>query len=631
MFRRSISFIITFLLQVSLPFNSILAQICPSSNQIYPSSRYFDIIEEKVYSTVEYPQEALRKGWEGIVKVKFVIDQSGQVQDVFIAESSGYPLLDAEAMYGVRDASPYPFPQEYRGEENVEITVPVRFVQPEPSQKTETMVTPVYTEGTGDNAKRDQEEPYLSDTEIAEGIPSVDTLTEMYQKEVSSDDTVAVEGIKFPSNQLQNFVHVALNNNQPTMVAAEEVRLARIKVSEAQRNFFPQAKVTAYNTQGETYKIDYEEHEVKLQLDQPLYYGGRLGDTLKQSKANLEITKRNYDRLAIDVMHKTETSFYNLSAAILHLQEKTALKQESADLLQKIEKLAGQGLIIQLELNSARAWNQQLNFQIESIKHDLHIAELTFKQVLNTPEVPDFVPEIFDPEEIGVEVEDFVAVAMKKRPELYLSELLVKFNEYGQKIEKAKKEKLTLDLVTSYGYYEGHYRTEPWGNSENLYGGIKASIPWEASTLNTSVSYEKSQPRFGQTSPTQSKTISGEFNILDNYKRLTDKQRADIDLKRAISDLNETAKTVAFEVQDAFLNYQKAYLQLKTAESDMKYRRNESQVIKVRAQVGEASLSNAIESLYSYSEAQSRYYQALANCQISLANLKKACGYGLSI
>jgi hypothetical protein len=47
--------------------------------------------------------------------------------------------------------------------------------------------------------------------------------------------------------------------------------------------------------------------------------------------------------------------------------------------------------------------------------------------------------------------------------------------------------------------------------------------------------------------------------------------------------------------------------------------------------VGDASLSDAIESLYSFSDAQTKYFQALATSQIALTNLKKACGYGFQI
>jgi outer membrane protein TolC len=63
----------------------------------------------------------------------------------------------------------------------------------------------------------------------------------------------------------------------------------------------------------------------------------------------------------------------------------------------------------------------------------------------------------------------------------------------------------------------------------------------------------------------------------------------------------------------------------------MKFRKTEAEVTKARALAGEGSVSGSLESLYAYSEAQTKYLQALANYYLSLANLKKATGYGLTI
>ena len=259
------------------------------------------------------------------------------------------------------------------------------------------------------------------------------------------------------------------------------------------------------------------------------------------------------------------------------------------------------------------------------------MGELTFKQVLNIKETPQIANQLLEAKKLNLDLDSCVEIALKYRPEIYLSELLVKFNDYGQKIEADKTNAFTVDLTTSYGFYQGAYKTESLKDSNNWYAGVKVSKPWGGNTINSAYNTDETQPRFGQTSATKSSTMSAEFNLLDNLKRLSDKKKADIDLHRSLSDFNETMKTISFEVQDAFLNYQKAILQLHNAEADMKFRRNEVEVIKIRAMVGETSLSSALETLYNFSEAQTRHIQALANYNISLANLKKATGYGLKI
>jgi TonB family protein len=607
------------------------------------SPEYLSIVNQKVQTFINYPQEALEQGWEGIVKVKFVINQDGQITDIYIAESSGYPLLDAAAMFAVQDASPYPFPNEYRDLGEVEILLPITYIQPGQGTEQAYYQPQTYAKESEPSLYFSQPLPSEPATDYSgHSTPLQRSLYGIQQPEAyypAKDKPSTETGPQtsyqeiIPMNmpdELRSFVELALQNNQPTQVAKEEIQLAQIKVTEAQRNFLPNMKVAGYNTVGDVYKVDYEEREVKLQLDQPFYYSGRLENSLNQAKINLEITHKNYDRIKVDVMHKTETSYYNLVAAKMHLDQKYSLRQEAEELLGKLEKLAEGEMITSLELISAKSWFEQLKLQIESIRHELFMAEVAFKQVLNVKDMPDIKTESIEASRLDTELDSLINIALEKRPEVYLSDLLVKFNDYGQKVEKSKG-KPAVDFVTSYGFYQGHYKTEPWKDSSNWYAGVKASIPWETSTLNTSATTENSKPRFGQTSPTGSSTISAELGIMDNFKRISDKKKVDIELQRSLSDYNETTKTIAFEVQDAFLNYRKALIQLDTTQAEMKFRRNEAEVTKVRSMVGDASLSNAMESLYNFSEAQTKYFSALANCQISLVNLKKACGYGIKI
>jgi len=181
------------------------------------------------------------------------------------------------------------------------------------------------------------------------------------------------------------------------------------------------------------------------------------------------------------------------------------------------------------------------------------------------------------------------------------------------------------------GFYTGHYTTEPWKNSTNWAAGIKVTKMLGASSLRSSAMMEHTRPRFGQTSPTQSKSINAELALYGNMAAISNLKKTDVDLQKAISDLNETRKTITFEVQDSFLNYQKSILQLNTAMADMSFRRNQAEITKIRASVNDAPLSSAMDSLFSLADAQTKYFQALGNYFIALANLKKATGYGINI
>lgn len=49
-------------------------------------------------ANLRYPDSARRRGEEGNVKVKFAIDRKGYLFGLEVEKSSGYPLLDSEAL-----------------------------------------------------------------------------------------------------------------------------------------------------------------------------------------------------------------------------------------------------------------------------------------------------------------------------------------------------------------------------------------------------------------------------------------------------------------------------------------------------------------------------------------------------
>ena len=69
-----------------------------------------------------YPPIARRMNWSGKVVVAFTIVENGNVQDVRVAATSGFPILDKSALETVRVVAPFPKPPV-----RAEIVVPINF------------------------------------------------------------------------------------------------------------------------------------------------------------------------------------------------------------------------------------------------------------------------------------------------------------------------------------------------------------------------------------------------------------------------------------------------------------------------------------------------------------------------
>lgn len=75
--------------------------------------RYQDMVKQKIESCRRYPTWAKRQGIEGVSCLVFSLLSNGIVQDIKLIKSSGFDILDEEAISTVKRASPFkPIPEK---------------------------------------------------------------------------------------------------------------------------------------------------------------------------------------------------------------------------------------------------------------------------------------------------------------------------------------------------------------------------------------------------------------------------------------------------------------------------------------------------------------------------------------
>jgi protein TonB len=90
-------------------------------------SNYGSVLSREFAKYKQYPRVAQMRGWQGTSRVELQIDATGTVTAVNIVESSGFEVLDKQAIESVRKALPLPpIPAELRGKEFT-IVVPMKF------------------------------------------------------------------------------------------------------------------------------------------------------------------------------------------------------------------------------------------------------------------------------------------------------------------------------------------------------------------------------------------------------------------------------------------------------------------------------------------------------------------------
>jgi periplasmic protein TonB len=81
----------------------------------------------RLESLKRYPYRAKYDRQQGIVQLKLRIDRSGKVFSAAVAGSSGFPLLDQEALDLAARASPLPAPPDDVPGQSIELEVPIQF------------------------------------------------------------------------------------------------------------------------------------------------------------------------------------------------------------------------------------------------------------------------------------------------------------------------------------------------------------------------------------------------------------------------------------------------------------------------------------------------------------------------
>ena len=75
----------------------------------------------------QYPRVARMRNWQGTVQIQVKLDASGAVVASTISQSSGYDVLDKQALEMVQKASPLPRPPEALRDREFTVIVPVVF------------------------------------------------------------------------------------------------------------------------------------------------------------------------------------------------------------------------------------------------------------------------------------------------------------------------------------------------------------------------------------------------------------------------------------------------------------------------------------------------------------------------
>jgi outer membrane protein TolC len=453
-------------------------------------------------------------------------------------------------------------------------------------------------------------------------------MAESIGKKVLEDMVVKGKGI-FALTEAQL---ISMENHPRAATAKEEIGLAKLKRKEAFRALFPNVKLKGSYTEGDVLGVDFIEEVYGVQGEHPIYQGGRLVNTYKQSKVNLRLAEARYRKIENDSDFKVAEAYYNTVTAVMNLNAQRELLKESERIVKTAEERHRTGLSTTLEILNVQSRYNQIKFQIATAERDLALARFKLEQAMNL----DVSDEPLDLSEvdtqlpfkvIDVDMYQCLELASDYQPDLEVNQLLVESNEYNEKIAKGK-ESFKVDLTGFYGKSGSHYETEDRELDKDWNIGVKVSKPFWGNTANYSFTKEETSRKVGQTDRTGSTVHAGEFAIYDkdSLSVKTEIKEAKVGRRKAEDDLIESRRQVALEVKEAYYNYQESVLQVKNALEKVRFQEEAVKVAKAQAELNEALQSQLLEALIKRADERALYVKALSDYNLALVKLNKAVG-----
>ena len=76
---------------------------------------------------IQYPSKAKDNQWEGVALCQFIVEKDGSIKDAKILQSSGYPLLDTEALRVILNMPKWTAGMQNGDSVRVQFALPISF------------------------------------------------------------------------------------------------------------------------------------------------------------------------------------------------------------------------------------------------------------------------------------------------------------------------------------------------------------------------------------------------------------------------------------------------------------------------------------------------------------------------
>ncbi|MBU4306172.1 MAG: TolC family protein [Candidatus Omnitrophica bacterium] len=427
---------------------------------------------------------------------------------------------------------------------------------------------------------------------------------------------------------LEDCINLAVSKHIPMLIAKEQEKLARLRVREARRAFYPAFLGEWNEVDGNTVTEPYRGRSYGLQAEQVLFSGGKLTATLRKEQLGESIAKGNFERVKLDLLFQVTKAYYELVLAKNVLDATKRLKHKEQQLLSEIEKEYAIQSATPSELLSAQATYNQACYQVAFSERSFTLAKLSLEKEMFAEGLDvEGLNYHLKRKKLNAKLEQCLEIAFKNRQELRVLEKTIEAAKYSQDIIKSE-EFPNLSLSGSYGRSGESFSQRDLNLATEW--KIMGKVKWflGGNTVETSYTKDKVSPfRVTKTDTNiDSQTLNAKFSFWDNLAHFTKDKEAYITRKQAEKDLEEMKNKIRQETEDAYYSFQRYNTQLALAINEIGFRRKQVEIVKTKRKMYEATAADVMESELQLSQSDASLQEALSGINVAIASLNRAVG-----
>jgi len=396
---------------------------------------------------------------------------------------------------------------------------------------------------------------------------------------------------------LDEAVSIAARDNRDILLKVEDVKKAKKKLAESEAALFPSLTFTgSWKDIRALYNKDLEQIDTQTSLKQTLYKGGKIINTIKQSKYGIEVARSLLDKTKLETILSVKDAFYTLLLAQEYALVNKGIMDNTKEHLDFLQTRYKDGQASESDILNVDASLETVRQAYLASLNQVEAGQILLANLLYLDKDVKINPQgqfNYQPQELAYD-EAFLT-AMHQRPEIRQYEAQEKSDKKTVEIAKADARPT---IYASWDYY----------SSSTQMLSFAPGRAWQDWNI------------LG---------ITFSWPIFDGFATKAKVEQALIDLKETQLLKEKTLNDIALELKNAYLELKNAVSKIKSTQAEANLYQDTFLVTQEKYKKGIASELTLHDVTLGYEIALFNQKQAVYDYIIAKAGFDKATGGGV--